>query len=280
MNILLSTSNLPKFVFDFKKPIEYLSCSNRCIVDYRFYATFTYTIIELFFCTIISICLFFCRHCHRNLTNEKFVSINGHNPILTFLNMFAFILIDFIWLIWTFIYYFQHPFYIFPSFIISMFIIATICLIFILLPQIYYYSKLKLNNINTNIPSTTLYSNKLASTDDINNNQEFLIEDKSLNNLKKKTLSNKSELSYELGDSGTFLPITRTPKGPFKVTTDKRTSIEKLDKLIYGEHHNTQTISNTNDIKVNSSLTNIINQQEQRLQPPIAPIQRQVNFNF
>jgi hypothetical protein len=278
MNILLSTSNIPKLVFHFQKPSQsslIQPCSNRCSVDYRFYATFTYTIIELFFCTIIAICLFFCRHCHRTpkeKNEEKIISINGNNRVLAFLNMFAFILIDLIWLAWTFIYYFTHPFFIFPSLIIGMFLIATICLLFILIPQIYYYSKMKMNDINlyttsSGIQPTTLYSNKLASTDDAND-QEFLLEDKS--SPKIKNFSNQSELSYELGDSGTFLPITRTPKGPFKVTTKEKTPVEKLDHLIYGEHHNE---SNT---KVNASSTTI----DQRLQPPIAPIQRQVNKNF
>jgi len=297
MNILLSTSKIPKFIFHFQKPVQssIKSCSNRCIVDYRFYATFTYTMIELFFCTIIALCLFLCRHCHRNhieKDKDKIISINGNNPTLTCLNMFAFILIDFIWLTWTFIYYFTHPFFIFPSLIIGMFIIGTICLLLILLPQIFYYSKIKMNDINTykaktNIQSTTLYSNKLASTDDMNDHQLLLEDKSSLNRSKTKkqqNLSNESELSYELGDSGTFLPITRTPKGPFKVTTtNKTTPIEKLDKLIYGEHPNTQIISNshhgsnTNDIKVNASFTGGINQQEQRLQPPLAPLQRQVS---
>ena len=79
--------------------------------------------------------------------------------------------------------------------------------------------------------------------------------------------------------SGTFLPITRTPKGPFKVTTttEKTSPVEKLDKLIYGEHQNSQTGSNTVDVKVNTSSTDIRNKQEQRLQPPIAPLQRIVS---
>jgi hypothetical protein len=300
MNVLLSTSKIPKFIFHFRKPILSSSsikpCSNRCIVDYRFYATFTYTIFELFFCTIIATCLFLCRHCHRNKIEndkDKFVSINGHNRVLAFLNMFAFILIDLVWLTWTFIYYFTDPFFIFPSLIISMFLIATICLMFILLPQVYYYSKMKINDIDiykskTNIQPTTLYSNKLASNDDIKD-QELLLEEKSsdskLHRHKKKqqTRSNGSELSYELADSGTFLPITRTPKGPFKVTT---TPTEKLDQIIYGEHQNYQINSNKpnelngNEIKVNASGTDVRNKQEQRLQPPIAPLQRQVSFCF
>jgi hypothetical protein len=284
MNILSSASKIPKFIFHFRKSISSSSavkpCSNRCIVDYRFYATFTYPIIELFLCTIIATCLFLCRHCHRNENNnhEKTISINGNNPVLTFLNMFAFILIDLIWITWTLIYYFTNPFFIFPSLIIGMFSIATICLLFILFPQIYYYSKLKTNDVHTyktnaNIQSTTLYSNKLAATDEIND-QELLLDNKSP--IKKQ----ESELSYELGESGTFLPITRTPKGPFKVTNP----VEKLDKLIYGEHNtqvhtNNNKRSNTNEMKVNASLTDVNHQQEQRLQPPIAPLQRQVNFD-
>jgi hypothetical protein len=299
-NILLSTSNIPKLIF--QKPSitsQIKPCTNRCTVDYRFYATFTYTIVELFCCTIISACLFFCRHCHRKSEDkDKTVSMNGNNPILTCLNMFAFILIDLVWLTWTFIYYFTDPFFIFPSLIIGMFMIATISLVFLLLPQIYYYSKMKINDIETyksktNIQpqatTTTLYSNKLASTDDVND-QELLLQDnpsdQKLSNRQRKkqqTLSNGSELSYELGASGTFLPITRTPKGPFKVTTtDRTTPVEKLDKLIYGEHHSTQSSSNhqnrsnTNDLRVNASLTDVPNHQEQRLQSPIAPLQRQV----
>jgi len=217
--------------------------------------------------------------------------MNGQNPLLTFLNMFAFILIDLTWLTWTFIYYFTHPFFIFPSLIIGMFIIATICLLFILLPQIYYYSKIQLNDINTyktktNIPSTTLYSNKLASTHDIND-QELLLEEKSNRQKRKQqTVSNGSELSDELSASGTFLPLTRTPKGPFKVTTTDTTKpVEKLDKLIYGEHHHTKVTLNhqngsiVSERKVNASATDPTDQQEQRLQPPIAPLQRQVCFS-
>jgi hypothetical protein len=286
MNILSSASKIPKFIFHFRKTFSSSSsalqpCSNRCIVDYRFYATFIYPIIELLLCTIIATCLFLCRHCHRNRIDtkqEKNISINGNNPVLNFLNMFAFILIDLIWITWTLIYYFNHPFFIFPALIIGMFSIATICLVFILLPQIYYYSKLKTNDVDTyktksNIQSSTLYSNKLAATDEIND-QELLLEDKSP--VKKQ----ESEISYELGESGTFLPITRTPKGPFKVTTP----VEKLDKLIYGEHttqlhSNNHKRSNTNDIKVNASLPDVNHQHEQRLQPPMAPLQRQVCFN-
>ncbi|CAF1130229.1 unnamed protein product [Rotaria sordida] len=302
MNILISSAEIPEFIFDFQKSIisssssSIKSCSNRCIVDYRFYATFTYTILELFFCTIIATCLFFYRCCHRRNNiekdkNDKIISINDNNSILTFLNMFAFFFIDLIWLLWSFIYYFTHPFFIFPSLIISMFIIATICLIFILLPQIYYYSKVKINDIDTykskiTNQSTTLYSNKLASTNDIHD-QELLLNENILNEKKiheknlQQTLSNGSELSYELGSSGTFLPITRTPKGPFKVKTkDKIESNEKLDKLIDKEHQYTQTISNkqneldTNETKVNETISNTIIQKEQRLQPPLAPLQR------
>ncbi|CAF3057104.1 unnamed protein product [Rotaria sp. Silwood2] len=305
MNILISSAEIPQFIIDFQNPFisssssssSIRSCSNRCIVDYRFYATFTYTMLELFFCTTIATCLFFYRYCHRNNTendkDDKTISINGNNSTLTFLNMFAFFFIDLTWLSWSFIYYFTHPFFIFPSFIISMFIIATICLVFILLPQIYYYSKLKTNDIDTYkskicIQPTTLYSNKLASTNDIHD-QELLLEENTSNqklNREKKlqqTLSNGSELSYELGASGTFLPITRTPKGPFKIkTTDKTTPIEKLDDQIFEEQQqNTKNISNNqngsgkNEMKVNKTISDVVHQKEPRLQPPpIAPLQR------
>ncbi|CAF0986710.1 unnamed protein product [Rotaria sp. Silwood1] len=299
MNILISSADIPEFIVDFQKPFissSIKSCSNRCIVDYRFYATFTYTMLELFFCTIIATCLFLYRYCHRNYMekekDDKTISINGNNSTLTFLNMFAFFFIDLTWLSWSFIYYFTHPFFIFPSFIISMFIIATICLILILLPQIYYYSKLKTNDIDTyktkvNIQPTTLYSNKLASTNDIHD-QELLLEENNISKQKlnrekklQQTLSNGSELSYELGASGTFLPITRTPKGPFKVTTtDKSTSSEKIDNLIHEEQQNIQTNSktqnglSTNDKKVNETISDVIHQKEQRLKPPIVLLQR------
>ena len=260
MNVLSSQSQMPEFRIQFRKPTpsSLPSCSNRCLVDYRFYATFTYTILELFFCTIIATCLFLCRHCHRNRVardQDKSISINGNNALLTFFNMFAFILIDLVWLTWTCIYYFTHPFFIFPALVIGMFLIATICLLFILLPQIYYYSKIKMNEIptyksqSTLSPSatapaattTTLYSNKLASNDDVTD-REVLLQEKSTeqkshrNKKKQQTVSNGSDLSYELGASGTFLPITRTPKGPFKAkATETATPSEKLDQLIYGK---------------------------------------------
>lgn len=289
MNVLLSGSKLPEFHFHFHKSVPSSSalkpCSNRCIVDYRFYATFTYPMIELILCTIIATCLFLCRHCHRrspaDKDEEKAVSINGNNSVLNFFNMFAFISIDLIWLIWTMIYYFTHPFFIFPALILGMFTIATICLLFILLPHIYYYSKIKLNDMDiyqrkNNPPATTLYSNKLAATDEIND-QELLLEEKPKG--KKATHpTNESELSYELGESGTFLPITRTPKGPFKVSTPS----EKFDQSIYNEHGEMQNSSDqgnrtkTNEMKSNPSFPDLHNRQDQRLQAPINPLQRQV----
>ena len=298
MNILLSGSKFPEFHFHFHRPISSSSalkpCSNRCVVDYRFYATFTYPMIELVLCTIIATCLFLCRHCHRRSTvdsdQEKAVSINGNNSVLNFFNMFAFISIDLIWLLWTMIYYFTHPFFIFPALILSMFTIATICLLFILIPHVYYYSKFKLNdmdiyenqnNYNKKIthPATTLYSNKLAATDEIND-QELLLEEKSKG--KKQTHpTNESERSYELGESGTFLPITRTPKGPFKLSTSPS---EKFDQFMSNERIETQNNANhqvhrskTSEMKINPSFSDLNQRQEQqRIQPPIAPLQRQV----
>lgn len=312
MNVLSAHSQMPEFRIQFHKPTSspLPSCSNRCLVDYRFYATFTYTILELFFCTIIATCLFLCRHCHRNRAapdEDKSISINGNNALLTFSNMVAFILIDLVWLTWTCIYYFAHPFFIFPALILGMFLIATICLLFILLPQIYYYSKIKINEIptykshSTLLPSpappaaattTTLYSNKLASNDDVAD-RELLLQEKSSeqkshrNKKKHQVVSNGSDLSYELGASGTFLPITRTPKGPFKVkTTDATSPSEKLDQLIYGKQSSTQSMSNhhqpnglasVNELKVNGSLANVPSQEGTSLSPPLAPLQRQVS---
>ncbi|CAF0909025.1 unnamed protein product [Adineta ricciae] len=290
MNVLSSSATIPELNFYFQQPFTSSSsikpCSNRCLVDYRFYATFTYTIIQLFLCTIISTCLFLCRHCHRDRPQNDTPSINGNNPVLTFSNMLAFVLIDLIWLTWTAVYYFTHPFFVFPAIIIGMFLIASICLLLILLPQVYYYSKLKFNDVEklkskVTVPSTTLYSNKLASTHDMND-QEGLLEDSTKESKKKNhKLSNASDGSDELGASGTFLPITRTPKGQFKVTTtDTSTPIEKLDKLIYGEHQQTSTSPNNanksalNERKVNASATDTA---EQRLQPPVTvPLQRQL----
>ncbi|CAF5146277.1 unnamed protein product, partial [Rotaria magnacalcarata] len=121
---------------------------------------------------------------------------------------------------------------------------------------------------------------------DDNNDHELLLEENSPNqklNCEKKEqiLSNRSELSYEIGTSGTFLPITRTPKGPFKVkVTDQIRPIEKIENLTYQEHPNTQTTSNnqyvsrTNDEKTNQSMSDMRNQKEQRIQPSLAPLQR------
>lgn len=259
------SSHMPNFFFQFHKSFRSTtSCSHHCTVDYRFYATFTYTIVQLVLCTILSTCLFFCRHCR---TDEKLISTNGYHRLVNCLHMFAFIFIDFIWLIWTLIYYFTNPFFIYPALILSMFSIATISLLFILLPQIYYYSKIKINDIEqyqlTNkVQSTTLYSNKLAA-----NEHELLFDEK------KPMHKAESEISYELGDSGTFLPITRTPKGPFKVFNHEKKPSEKLDDLIYGDDH--QKTVNNNEIKVNTSANDVRN-----LQPPVtSPLQRQVSSN-
>ena len=82
-----------------------------------------------------------------------------------------------------------------------MFIISTICLLFILLPQVYYYSKMKIHHVDTyksstNIQPTILYSNKLASVEDVGDHELLLIEknslDKNSNNRNtKQTLSHQ-----------------------------------------------------------------------------------------
>ncbi|CAF0971104.1 unnamed protein product [Rotaria sordida] len=275
-----------KFKFHFSKQISSIQpCSFQCIVDYRFYATYTYTILELFLCTIISICLFVCRHCHQDQNEEdQLIPINNnHNKFLRFFNMFAFILIDITWLIWTFIYYFTHPYFVFPSLVIGMFTIGTICLLFILIPQVYFYSKTSMNDID--IPQTIVFSNKLTYIEDIKDND--LLSDEQFtdqfNQNKQQKLSNGSELSYELATSGTFLPITKTPKGPFKVINkDKAISTEKINKLIYDKHSNTVKITNNydqsiiNENEINTPVNHRINQKEQeQLKSSLVSLQRQ-----
>ncbi|CAF0761127.1 unnamed protein product [Adineta steineri] len=275
----------PKFQFQFQKQISLSSsikpCSHQCIVDYRFYATYTYTIVELFLCTIIAICLFLCRYCHRNKAEkEQLLRIHKNNASLSFFNMFAFILIDIVWLLWTFIYHYTHPSFAFPSLIIGMFTIGTICLLFILIPQIYFYSKIKLNDVN--ITQTTLFTNKLTNIGDSKDKDSLLREKPEDNNdinNKQQIASNESELSYELGTSGTFLPITRTPRGPFKViNVDKIVSTKTHDMPNNKEHSNTIQRSNEStksERKSDTSITNVINQQEQCLQSSVMPLQRQ-----
>ena len=293
MNIVSSSSNLPRFQFQLPQVSVSSSCSNRCLVDYRFYATFTYTIVELFCCTMIATCLFCCRHCHRRQfekdSNES-NSSNGNNIRLTLFNMFALILIDLVWLTWTCIYYFTHPFYIYPALILGMLLIATISLFFLLLPQVYYYSKLKINETpvyksnpvirpssTPDLPgATTLYSNQLANNDETNDQQLLLEEKSNRQKRKEQTLSNGSDGSFDGGASDTYLPITRTPKGPFKVKTNEKISAnEKLDQLIYGEQttnpSNVKTTTKNNDMKIPSDTPLPRSSSAQ-----VAPLQRQV----
>ncbi|UJR33133.1 hypothetical protein I4U23_020590 [Adineta vaga] len=257
------------------------SCSLQCIVDYRFYGTYTYAMIELLVCTLIAICLFLCRRCHHRskIQKEQSSRIYKTKTSLTCFNMFAFILIDIAWLLWTFMYHYTHSSLVFPVIIVGMFTIGTICLFFILIPQIYFYSKIDLNNIN--ITQTTLFSNKLVANEDARD-EDSLLHDKYKDRMdtnKLQTLSNDSEVSYELGASGTFLPITRTPRGPFKVRNiDKTTPTEIIDILVDNEHSNTMYKSNNppndsmkNEIKMNTS----IHQSEQRLQVPSLSLKRQ-----
>ncbi len=273
----------PKLKFHFSKKISTRkSCSYQCIVDYRFYATYTYIIFELFLCTIIAVCLFFYRCYHRTHNdNDQFSKTNNnHQTLASFLNMFALILINIVWLFWTFVYYFTHTNFVFPALVIGMFTIGTISLVFILLPQIYFYSKNKIKDIN--IPKILLFSNKLASTGDIKD-QDLIIQEKQIdrfNQNKQQMLYNDSELSYELGSSGTFLPITRTPKGLFKATTaEKPTPIEKLDQLIYEEQLNTTGIGNNQNRSTKSERKqNLTGTDITKLQPSISPLQRQVDF--
>ncbi|CAF1447436.1 unnamed protein product [Adineta ricciae] len=255
------------------------SCSLQCIVDYRFYGTYTYAIVELSLCTIIAICLFLCRHCHRNEIHKEQSSRKYKSKTsLTCFNMFAFVLIDITWLLWTFMYHSTHPSFAFPILIVGMFTIATICLFFMLIPQIYFYSKANLNDIS--ITQTTLFSNKLASIEEAKDD-ESLLQDKSNDRIdtnKLQTLSNESETSYELGTSGTFLPITRTPRGPFKVRNAEKISPTEIVDVpaekrpldaIYTSNNQNDPIQN--DMMINAPIY----QPEHRLKVPSISLHRQ-----
>jgi hypothetical protein len=192
--------------------------------------------------------------------------------------MFALILIDIAWVSWTFVYHFTDTNFVFPALVIGMFTIGTICLLFILLPQIYFYSKNQIKD--DNIPKVLLFSNRLASIDDIKD-QDLLLPDKPKDQNKQQIIYNESELSYELGTSGTFLPITRTPKGFFKATTERTTPIEKLNQLIYEEQSNTSGIGNSQTRSMKSERKrDLPGVDHTRIQPPIVPLQRQVEYSF
>ncbi|CAF1247505.1 unnamed protein product [Rotaria magnacalcarata] len=267
----------PKLKLNFQKTKSSIkSCSFQCIVDYRFYATFTYTIIELFLCTIIAACLFLCRHCYQTRTEkDEFIRTNNKTALLAFFNMFAFVLINIAWLIWTFVYHFAHPYFVFPSVVIGMFTIGTICLLFILIPKVYFYSKCSKNELN--IPETVIYTNKLAAMDDMNDDDDddnaLILNRKPRDQNKPQNKSNQSESSYELATSGTFLPLTRSPKGPFKViNTNRKKSIEKSDALIREEDLNIKQISKTQ----HKSSLHDKTIYEQELKSSLAPVHHQL----
>lgn len=212
-----SYQQMPKYRFHFSKRLPTKrSCSYQCIVDYRFYATYIYVIVQLIICTILSICLFIYRYCHRNQHEKKTNQI--YQICHSTLNMCALILIDFVWLIWTMSYYFTHTIFVFPSLIIGMFMIATISLLLILFPQIYFYSKNPSKKLS--FTKGSLFSNRLVSIDDTKD-RDLLIKTKSIDERKHSKKTNSSDTSDEIGMSGTFLPITRTPKGLRKSSEDK-----------------------------------------------------------
>jgi hypothetical protein len=193
--------------------------------------------------------------------------------------MFALILIDIVWLFWTFVYHFTDINFVFPALVFGMFTIGTISLLFILLPQIYFYSKNQIKD--DNIPKILLFSNKLATIDDMND-QDLLLQEKQKN--KQQILYNESELSYELGTSGTFLPITRTPKGLFKATTtttERTAPIEKLNQLIYEKHSNISEIGHKQTRSMKSEKKRDLPRTDlTKVQPSIAPLQHQVEFSL
>lgn len=258
------------------------ACAHQCAVDYRFYATYTYVIVELFVCTIIATCLFVCRRCRRGeFQKEQSRRIYKNNTSLTCFNMFAFVLIDLAWLFWTFIYHYTHSLFAFPALVIGMFTIGTICLLFILFPQVYFYSRIKLNNAH--LPRTTLYCNRMTTIDDAQERDTLLHEkyhDRT-DPSKLQTIANDSEVSYELGTSGTFLPITRTPRGPFKVRkAEKGTPTEIIDVVVEnGRLNNARKSSHPYDSLRSDMRPNaVVKRPERHLQVPSVALHRQVRL--
>ncbi len=266
----------PKFEFQFSKRVfNQRGCSYQCIVDYRFYTTYTYIIFELVLCTIIAMGLFCYRCCHRNGNGkEQLIKTNNHHKLSTFLNMVGFILIDLTWIVWTSIYYFTHSSFVYPSLVIGMFTIGSITLFLILLPQLYFYSNNSINEMS--VPKITLFTNQLALTDDMKD-EDLLLHEKQTDRNQQRNLSNGSEVSYELGTSGTFLPITRTPKGPFKVlNTEKKTAAEKLDQLVDEAQKKPTPVSDQSTKNQREAQTPVVDTAQQQPQSSIAPLQRQV----
>ncbi|CAF1187514.1 unnamed protein product [Didymodactylos carnosus] len=219
-------------------------CSYRCNVDYRFYATYTYTIIQLLLCTIIACCLFlFRKHYNSSLSKVTTTTKTSYRTIkplssttLNFLIMFTFLLINLFWLLWTFFYFFAHSYYVFPALVGGMFSISTLCLIFILIPQLYYYAQMKISSLP--------YTNKLTSidtntfeTDDGDDRQKQRNEN---NNKKKqrkiKTLTKTTQSSYNGDTTNTddlLEPLSTTQKKSNKLKNGLRT--EKLNNNNDGE---------------------------------------------
>lgn len=259
-----TNNEYPKLKIDFEVQSSSIKpCSFQCTVDYRFYATYTYPIIELSLCTIISVCLFLCRHCYKYETQYETNQLirRTKNVLMAFFNMFAFILIDIAWLIWTIIYHFTHPYFVFPSLVIGMFTIGTICLLFILVPTVISYSKVSMHKVS--IPSAVIYTNQLAEMDDMKN-QGIMFNSKQIDQNKSPIMSNDSELSYELGASGTFLPITKSPKGLYKAKVNETNTSKKR---VHKDHSNIKQPSNyhTNDKAINTSID-----KQDQLQSPIS----------
>ncbi|CAF4791754.1 unnamed protein product, partial [Rotaria socialis] len=147
------------------------------------------------------------------------------------------------------------------------------------IPKVYFYSKCSKNELN--MPETVIYTNKLAAMDDMNDDDDdadaLILNGKLRDQNKPQNKSNQSESSYELAKSGTFLPLTRSPKGPFKViNTNRKKSIEKSDTLIHEEDFNIKQISKTQD--ESSPHDKTIYKQE--LKSSLVPIHYQVYQYF
>ena len=254
------TTEYPPLRFIFqqqRKPLSAAACANHCTIDYRFYATYTYIIFELVLCTIIAICLFFSRYSQERNKVEKQASIPSydHQTLSRFLRLVTFVLISLIWSCWSLVYHYTDPFFVFPSLILGMFTIATICLFLILIPQIYFYFKVKSYKIHQR--KSLLIQNRFAVAEELK---------------EQATLSPRNNVSYELGTSGTFLPLTRTPRDLFLgTTTNKATStMDKLDQLIYGEQPSPGLRSDY------ENRSDIVHRDEQQYPYVNIPLHRQV----
>ena len=189
-------------------------CSSQCLIDERFYATLIYVIFQLSLSTVFGTIVFLSTNSNEQNRSIHFLKNQKLKNSLRFFNLIS---IDFVWTLWTIFYHFTDRFFLFPSLIFGLFTIGTLSFVVVVIPQLCFYKKL--NALQRCQEKTILISNQLAVGDQWNDHE------------KPSHL-----LNSELINSGTFLPITRTPRGFFQVSQNNRkvTTIDKLNQLIYG----------------------------------------------